>query len=134
MATFLLEIVTPDKIVLKEEVEMAICPGVEGEFGVLPHHISILAALRIGALRYRANNQEETVFIGGGFLDMNENKCNVLAESAERAKDIDVSRAQQARERAEARLKGKKEDLDEIRANVALKRAIMRLNIANKAL
>ena len=134
MATFLLEIVTPDKTVLKEQVEMVVCPGVEGEFGILPNHISILAALKMGILHYQINNKQETMFVSGGFLDMNNNKCSILAEAAEKASDINVQRAMEAKERAERRLKGDKENLDEIRANIALKKAILRLNIAQKAL
>lgn len=131
MATFLLEVVTPDKTVVKEEVDMAICPGTEGEFGVLPHHVSLLSSLRIGPLRYTQGDREEVLFISGGFVDVNNNKCSVLAESSERAADIDVARAKAAKERAEKLLEKKREDLDELRAELALRRAIMRLKLAN---
>lgn len=130
MAKFLLEVVTPDKTVLKEDVEMAICPGSEGEFGVLPHHVSLLSALKIGPLRYRKDGKDDVMFISGGFLDMNNNICSILAESAEKASDIDVARAMEAKKRAEERLAQKKDDLDELRASTALHRAIMRLQIS----
>lgn len=130
MATLLLEVVTPDKTVLKEEVDMAICPGSEGEFGILPNHASLLSALRMGALRYKKSDKEDVMFISGGFLDMHANVCSVLAESAEKADDIDKARALAAKERAERRLAEKKEELDEVRANLALQRAIMRLQLA----
>lgn len=130
MATFLLEVVTPDKTVVKEEVDMAICPGSEGEFGVLPHHVSLLSSLRIGPLRYRQGDKDKVVFISGGFVDVNNNKCSVLAESAEVAENIDIARAQAAKERAEKRLQEKKDDLDELRAELALQRAVMRLQLA----
>lgn len=133
MATFHLEVVTPDKSLVKEEVEMAICPGTEGEFGILPNHISLLAALRIGALRYRKDGKDYTLFIGGGFVDMHNNKCSVLAESAERTEDIDLARAEEARKRAEIRLNEKKSDVDEIRARIALKKAILRLQLGGRA-
>lgn len=133
MATFLLEIVTPDKTVVKEDVEMAVCPGSEGEFGVLPHHVSLLSALKMGPLRYQIQGREETVFISGGFVDVNNNICSVLAEAAEKAEDIDEARALAARERAEKRLAEKKDDLDELRAETALHKAIMRLQIAGLA-
>lgn len=132
MATFVLEIVTPDKTVVKEDVEMAVCPGSEGEFGILPNHESILAALNIGMLHYQKGNSEENIFIAGGFLDMNNNICSILAEAAEKASDIDVARAKLAKERAEKRLAEKNEDLDELRATIALQKAIMRLNVASK--
>lgn len=134
METFLLEVVTPDNTVVREDVEMAVCPGMMGEFGVLPHHVSLLAALKIGALRFRKAGNEEVLFISGGFLDMNNNVCSVLAESAERAADIDVARAMQARERAERRLAAKEEEIDEVRATIALQKAIMRIDIAQKAI
>lgn len=130
MATLRLEVVTPDKTVVSTDAEMVICPGVEGEFGILPHHVSLLSALKIGNLRYRANGKDEDVFISGGFVDVNNNSCSVLAESAEHARDIDTGRAQAARERAEQRLARRDEDLDEVRAQVALQRALMRLQIA----
>lgn len=132
MATFVLEVVTPEKTVVKDDVEMAVCPGSEGEFGILPNHEAMLAALKIGMLRYMKGDAEETLFISGGFLDMNENICSILAESAEKAKDIDVARAKLAKERAERRLAEKKDGLDEVRATIALHKAIMRINIASK--
>ncbi len=130
MATLRLEVVTPDKTVVSTDAEMVICPGVVGEFGVLPHHVSLLSALKIGNLRYRANGKDEEVFISGGCVDVNNNICSVLAESAEHARDIDTRRALAAKERAEQRLARREEDLDEVRAQVALQRALMRLQIA----
>ena len=129
MSTLQLEVVTPDKTVVSEAVEMAICPGVVGEFGVLPNHVSLLSALKIGDLRYRVNGKDEHVFISGGFADVNNNVLSVLAESAEKAGDIDESRAKAAKERAEKRLAEKSENLDEARAHAALSRALVRLQI-----
>lgn len=130
MATLRLEVVTPDKTVVSTDAEMVTCPGVEGEFGVLPHHVSLLSALKIGNLRYRANGKDEDVFISGGFVDVNNNICSVLAESAEHARDIDTVRARAAKERAEQRLAQRDDDLDEVRAQIALQRALARLQIA----
>lgn len=134
MATLELEVVTPERTVVKEAAEMVICPGSEGEFGVLPHHVSLLSALKIGPLRYRVNGRDELVFVSGGFVDVNDNKCSVLAESAERADSIDQARAQAAAERARKRLEAKQADFDEARAIAALQRAEMRLKIASRAL
>lgn len=134
MSTLKLEVVTPERTVVQEDVEMVVCPGVEGEFGVLPHHVSLLSALKIGPLRYRANGNDDLIFVSGGFVDVNGDKCSVLAESAERADSIDQARAREAKERAEARLAEHKDDLDEERAIAALQRAIMRIKIASKAI
>ncbi len=130
MGTLQLEVVTPDKTVVSAEVEMVVCPGVEGEFGVLPQHVSLLSALKIGDLRYRVNGKDENVFISGGFADVNNNVLSVLAESAELAGDIDTARAQAARERAEKRLTAHDERVDQTRAEAALQRAITRLQVA----
>ena len=130
MATFELQVVTPDKTVANEQVEMVICPGLVGEFGVMPNHAPMLAALKIGRLIYRANGKDQHLFISGGFADVNNNVCTILAESAERAEDIDEDRAFQAKKRAEERLAQHNGGIDEIRAQVALQRALMRLHIA----
>lgn len=129
MGTLQLEVVTPDKTVVSAEVEMAVCPGVEGEFGVLPQHVSLLSALKIGELRYRAGGKDENVFISGGFADVNNNVLTVLAESAELAADIDAARAQAAKERAERRLAGQEQEVDLTRAEAALQRAVTRLHV-----
>ncbi|MCR4667004.1 MAG: F0F1 ATP synthase subunit epsilon [Desulfovibrio sp.] len=130
MSTLQLEVVTPDKTVVSSQVEMAICPGVAGEFGVLPNHVSILSALKVGDLRYRADGKDEHVFISGGFADMNNNVLSILAESAEKANDIDEARAQAAKDRAEKRLAEKNDQIDATRANAALQRALVRLQVA----
>ncbi|RRD71798.1 MULTISPECIES: F0F1 ATP synthase subunit epsilon [unclassified Desulfovibrio] len=130
MGTLQLEVVTPDKTVVSSAVEMAVCPGVEGEFGVLPKHVSLLSALKIGGLRYRIDGRDEYVFISGGFADVNNDVLTVLAESAELAQDIDTARAQAARERAEKRLAQQDDRVDVARAEAALSRAVTRLSLA----
>ena len=131
MGTLQLEVVTPDKTVVSGEVEMAVCPGVEGEFGVLPKHVSLLSALKIGGLRYKvAGGKEEHVFISGGFADVNNDVLTVLAESAELADSIDTARAMAAKERAEKRIASHDEKVDIVRAEAALQRAVVRLQLA----
>lgn len=132
MATLLLEVVTPEATIVKEEVDMVTCPGSEGEFGVLPNHESLLSSLKIGALRYAVNGTETTLFVSGGFVDVHANQCSVLAEVAEKAENIDEARAMEAKQRAERRLEAKEDELDEARALSALQRAITRLKIAQK--
>ncbi len=124
-----LEVVTPDKQVVNESVDYVSCPGVDGEFGVLKSHVALLSALKVGVLRFDKDGKQEHVFISGGFADVNDNVVTVLAESAELAKNIDKARAQQAQQRAEERLAQKNETLDVVRAELALKRALMRQSI-----
>ncbi len=131
MSTLQLEVVTPDKKVVSEAVEYVSCPGIEGEFGVMPHHVSLLSGLKVGALRYDAQGKSQFVFISGGFADVNNKTMTVLAESAELAQDIDEARAKAAKERAERRLVENAETLDSVRAHAALQRAVVRLEIAS---
>lgn len=127
-----LEVVTPDKQVLSSEVNYVGCPGVEGEFGVLKDHASLLSALKIGVLRYNTGDKDKYIFIAGGFADINNNKITILAESAEHAVDIDAIRAKAAYDRAEQRLqKIAQENIDVIRAENALKRSLIRLNLSS---
>ncbi len=127
-----LEVVTPEKYVVDEEVEIAVAPGIIGEFGVLIGHTPFLTTLKTGTVRYTdANGKERFVFVSGGFAEALPDKVTVLAESAERRRDIDVARAKAAQQRAQDRLAQEKaEDIDFLRAKIALERAISRLNLA----
>ena len=127
-----LEVVTPEKYVVDEEVEIVVAPGVIGEFGVLIGHTPFLTTLKTGTVRYTdANGKERFVFVSGGFAEALPDKVTVLAESAERRRDIDVARAKAAQQRAQDRLaREKAEDIDFLRAKIALERAINRLNLA----
>ena len=126
-----LEVVTPQKAIVSEEVEIVVAPGSEGEFGALQGHTTFLTSLKLGTLRYKdANGKERLLFINGGFAEVLPNKVTILAESAERRQDIDVTRAQKAKDRAEQRLSTKASDLDLVRAEVALRRAVDRIKIA----
>jgi len=125
-----LEVVTPQKLVVSEEVEIVVAPGSEGEFGALKGHTTFLTSLKLGTLRYKdVNGKERLLFIKGGFAEVLPDKVTILAESAERRKDIDVERAEKAKKRAEQRLAAKTADTDLVRAEAALRRAIQRLNI-----
>ncbi len=126
-----LEVVTPQKAIVSEDVEIVVAPGSDGEFGALKGHTTFLTSLKMGTLRYKdANGKERLLFINGGFAEVLPNKVTILAESAERQENIDVARAQKAKERAEQRLSAKTSDLDLVRAEVALRRAIDRIRIA----
>ena len=130
-STLQLEIVTPDRVVVSQPVDYIGVPGVEGEFGILPNHIPLLSALSIGALYYRVGDTTEYVFVSGGFAEVSDNKVTLLAESAERAKDIDQARAQAALERARARLESQQDNVDMLRAQLAMQRALSRLNLVS---
>lgn len=125
--TITLEIVTPDKMVLKEEVDYVGAPGINGEFGVLPNHIPFLSALGIGSLYYKLNGKKYYVFVAGGFAEVSPAKVTVLAEVAERAEDIDLERARRAQDRAEQRTKQQQEKLDHAAVQAALARALHRM-------
>jgi F-type H+-transporting ATPase subunit epsilon len=129
----ILEVVTPEKSVVSEEAKIVVAPGSLGEFGVLIGHTPFLSTLKVGSLRYMdANNVERYVFISGGFAEALPGKVTVLAESAERRRDIDLERAKSAMERAQKRLSdaSKKQDIDFMRARIALERALHRLKVS----
>ena len=128
-----LEVVTPEKSVVSEEAQIVMSPGSLGEFGVLIGHTPFLTTLKIGTIRYKdAGGTEKYVFVNSGFAEALPDKVTVLAESAERRKDIDVERAKAAMERAEKRLAEdrSKEDIDFNRAKIALARAVERVKLA----
>jgi len=136
MAKILLEIITPDRVVVSEEVDIVTAPGVAGEFGVLANHAPMVAAVKIGPLRYRNGDKEEWVAISGGFCEVSKNKITFLVEAAELAHEIDVERALKAKERAEKRLQqyqAEAEKIDYARAKAALQRDLTRLLVAEKA-
>lgn len=135
MARILLELITPERVVVSEEVDIVTAPGVAGEFGVLAHHAPMVAAIKIGALRYRVGDREEWLAVSGGFCEVSGTKITFLVEAAERAVEIDVERALRAKERAEKRLQEyqtRREEIDHARARAALQRALTRLSVAEK--
>ena len=126
--TIRLELVTPERLVLSEDVDEVVLPGYEGEFGVLPGHTQFLAILNIGVLWYRKEGAVKKIALGGGFAEVTHDRVVVLADTAERADEIDLERAQRARDRAEARLKElTMDDETYAKAQAALKRALVRM-------
>jgi F-type H+-transporting ATPase subunit epsilon len=126
--TFQLEITTPDRSVLDEQVQEVVLPGVEGYFGVLAGHAPMLAQLAVGEVSYRVGTQRKFLVVSGGYAEVLRDAVHVLARTAERADEIDLDRAVRAKERAEAELK---RDLppDEMRqAEVQLQRALSRIS------
>lgn len=127
MSTFLLEIVTPERKVYASEVDMVVVTGVEGQLGILPHHIPLVTPLKIAPVKVKKGNTEELIAVNGGFVEVRKDKVVILAESAEMSSQIDIDRAQAAKERAEQRLSAKTSEIDHRRAELALQRAMNRI-------
>ena len=128
-----LEVVTPDRMVLATDADVVVCPGVEGQFGVLAGHVHFLSALEIGEMYFRDGGKTEYLFINGGFAEVTGAKVTIVAESAEIGHEIDVERAKRARERAEKRLAmARTENIDWTRAEVALRRSMARMKVAGR--
>ncbi len=132
MATIRIEIVTAEKKVLEDDVDMVIAPGSEGQLGILPRHAPLLTALMPGELRLKKGGQETAFAITGGFLEVLPTRVTVLADAAERANEIDVARAETAMKRAQERMRNRGPDVDLQRAMMALQRATVRLKVARR--
>lgn len=128
MSALILEVITPERVLLKAEVNSVIAPGILGYLGVLPKHAPLITPLQAGVVTYRcSDSQEEQLAVSGGFLEAGPEHVVILADTAEKAVEIDVERARQARERAEKRLWERPPGLDVARAEAALRRALARL-------
>ena len=133
MSSMKLDIVTAELAVYSEDVDVVIAPGVEGQLGILPHHAPLMTALKAGELRVRKGGEEVSLAISGGFLEVRPDRVVVLADAAERADEIDIARAEEAKRRAEQRLTERRAPgLDEARIEAALHRALTRLTVAEK--
>jgi F-type H+-transporting ATPase subunit epsilon len=129
----LLEVVTPERKVVSTTADIVVCPGIEGQFGVLVGHIPFLSALDIGEMYYKQGGKTEYLAVSGGFAEVTGSKVTVVAESAEFGREIDIERARRARERAERRLAAAKtEQIDWTRAEAALRRAMVRTKVAGR--
>lgn len=132
MAKLNLEIVTAERVVYSQEVDVVVAPGTEGELGILPQHAPLMTMLQPGELRVRQGGEEQSVFVSGGFLEVLADKVTVLADTAERAEEIDTARAEEARKRAQARIAEPRTEVDYARAQAAMFRSLMRLKVAEK--
>jgi len=133
-----LEIVTPDRALLREDVDEVVVPGSQGEFGVLPGHTPLLSTLKIGELWYRQGQEKHYLAIAFGFVEVLPDRVTVLAQVGERAQEIDVQRAERAKQRAEQRLAQGQPHLTQIdfdieRARIALMKSLLRLQVASRA-
>jgi F-type H+-transporting ATPase subunit epsilon len=127
-----LQIVTPDRSIVQEQVDEVQIPGSEGYFGVLPGHTPLLASLTVGELWYRKGQEKTYLSIAYGFAEVLPDRVTILARLAERAQDIDVERAEAARQRAEERLT-RRSEVDYERARAALLKSLTRLQVAARA-
>lgn len=126
-------VVTPDGKVYDGDVDMVSVRTIEGELGILPRHIPLVAPLTIGAVRLKKGTTVEKVAVSGGFVEVRPDQVTILAEAAELPSGIDVDRAQEAKKRAEQRIESnKKDEIDFKRAELALRRATNRLDVAGK--
>ncbi len=129
MSTFLLEIVTPERKVYAQQVNMIIVKGQEGDMGILPNHLSLVTPLKIAPVIIKKDKEpDEIIAVNGGFLEVRKEKVVILAESAELPGDIDIERARAAKERAEKRL-ANKDEFDFRRSEIALQKAVNRINV-----
>lgn len=131
-AKFHLQIITPNRTFFDEEVEMVVLRTVEGDLGILKNHIPLVTPLSIGKLKLIADGQTREAAIAGGFVHVDREKTVVITDAAEWPEEIDVNRAQEARNRAEGRIKSQGGEVDILRAEIALKKALNRIDVANK--
>ncbi|HLB90435.1 MAG: ATP synthase F1 subunit epsilon [Acidobacteria bacterium 13_1_40CM_4_58_4] len=130
--TFQLEIVTPEKMVVRDAAEEMQIPGKNGYLGILPGHAPLITELAVGEISYRNNGYTHHLAVAWGFAEVLPDKVTILAETAERPEEIDAKRAQEAKQRAEERLKSGSTETDYARAQDALQRAETRLQVAEK--
>lgn len=130
--TLTLRVITPDRIVLDTQASSVRIPGVDGSIGILPRHAHMVAAIDVGVLRYVEGGQEKALFVSEGFAEVKSHTLRVVCEAGEMPQEIDEARAKEAEERARARLAGARdvgEPVDVLRAELALRRALMRQQI-----
>ena len=128
-----LTIVTPERSVAKDDVDELQIPGAEGYFGVLPGHAPLFSELKVGEVSYRKGDRSTFLAVAWGFVEVQPHEVRILAETAERAHEIDVDRAMRAKQRAEERISRGGDEVDYKRAVIALERAVIRIQVARKA-
>ena len=133
MAKLSLEIVTAERLVYSADVDVVIAPGIEGQLGILPQHAPLMTMLQPGELMVRQDGEEHSIFVSGGFLEVQGDKVTVLADTAERAEEIDIARAEEAKLRAEQRIALPSTEADHARVQAAMLRSLMRLKVAEKS-
>ena len=131
--TVKLDVVTAERVVFSEDVDVVVAPGIEGQLGILPHHAPLMTMIQSGELLIKQSGSEFCLSISAGFLEVRPDHIIVLADSAERAEEIDIARAEEAKRRAEEHLvEHKGAEVDGARAGLALRRALIRLKAAER--
>jgi F-type H+-transporting ATPase subunit epsilon len=132
MAPMKLEIITAERRVYSEDVDLVVAPGIEGQLGILPRHAPLMTALQPGELLIRKDGQETFLAVSGGFMEVLGNQVTILADAAERSEEIDEQRAQQAVEQARERIANREEDIELEEVLRSLRRAQVRLNVVRR--
>jgi F-type H+-transporting ATPase subunit epsilon len=132
MATFKLEIVTAERMIFSDDVSAVVAWGIEGQLGILPHHAPLMTMLQPGDLMIRKDKEEEYFAISGGFLEVRPDKVIVLADACERADEVNVARAEEAKKRAQETMKAAPLSAEAAAAEAALHRSLARLKAAEK--
>ncbi|HJX04012.1 MAG TPA: F0F1 ATP synthase subunit epsilon [Dehalococcoidia bacterium] len=132
MSTIRLEIITAERQVFADDVSAVIAPGFEGMLGILPHHAPLMTMLLPGEIVIKRGAEETFLCVTGGFLEVRPDKVIILADSSERCEEIDMSRAEEAKRRAEEKLKSNSPDIDHSRAEAALRRSLIRIKVAQR--
>ncbi len=133
MARLRLEIVTAERMVYSEDVDIVVAPGVIGQLAVLPHHAPLLTVLEPGEIRVVKDGEERRIAVSGGFLEVMANKVTVLADTAERAEEIDLKRSEDAMRRAKERIASRASDVVSLeRAMASLRRSQARIKVARR--
>ncbi|UHA75665.1 F0F1 ATP synthase subunit epsilon [Paenibacillus sp. 481] len=136
MSTFKLEIVTPERIVLEQEVDIITVKGADGELGIMANHVPMVTPLQVGPMKVKSGKSEQLIAVHGGFVEVRKDKVVVLAESAELPQDIDMERAKASKARAEQRIslaqRSKQDEVDHRRAELSLQRATTRIRVSGK--
>jgi F-type H+-transporting ATPase subunit epsilon len=125
-----LEIVSPERRVYDDEVDMVVVPGLNGQLGILPHHTPLISSLGVGELKIKKAGSEESMLISGGFVEVRPDKVVVMADLAEHSDEIDEARAVEARKQAQQQLEQATDSVDLARVRAALQTALMRERIA----
>jgi F-type H+-transporting ATPase subunit epsilon len=133
MASIKLDIVTAERVVFSDDVDVIVAPGIDGQLGILPRHAPLMTMLEPGELRVRKDGEEFSLAVSGGFLEVRPDRVIVLADAAERVEEIDVARAEEAKRRAEGQLsRPLPEEVDAARIQASLRRSMIRLKVVEK--
>jgi F-type H+-transporting ATPase subunit epsilon len=127
-----LDVVSAERLVYSDEVDMVLAPGVMGQIGILPHHTPLMTMLEPGELLIKKGGTETSLVVSGGFIEVRPNQVTVLADAAERVEEIDAARAEEARKRAAATLEKRAQGTDAESAEAALRRSIVRLRAVER--